>query len=352
MFLRLPLIILLALYSTACQQAEIRNPATTGSAQLAALATKSSKAPEAKKVIFQSLDGGSTWQDISAGLPSDLATTTVYAKDGEIYLGTFNGLYVNRTPRPAAPVWQKEHLLDLIDRQHIIRITPDQDGPIVQSLPSHFFHCLPGSGLWKPTHQDLPRKEINATLTTRNGARFATAHDGIYRSPYGGNQWGKVFTQGMVLSLIEVDGILLGAGEIGVLRSDDGGDHWTWVLTEDGWSRQTTRIGRDVYAFSMGGGNGDRDQQDLVQTAARLRRSSDVGLTWEMLDRDRVLGQRIYDLQASGDTLYCSSSNGLFRSVDQGVTWTLIRASTSERAVMAIAVDGQVIYATEILDGC
>ena len=79
MFLRLPLIILLALYSTACQQAEIRNPATTGSAQLAALATKSSKAPEAKKVIFQSLDGGSTWQDISAGLPSDLATTTVYA---------------------------------------------------------------------------------------------------------------------------------------------------------------------------------------------------------------------------------------------------------------------------------
>jgi len=102
----------------------------------------------------------------------------------------------------------------------------------------------------------------------------------------------------------------------------------------------------------MGGGNRDRDQQDPVQMAARLRRSSDLGLTWEMLDRDRVLGQRIYDLQASGDTLYCSSSNGLFRSVDQGVTWTLIRASTSERAVMAIAVDGQVIYATEILDGC
>ena len=352
MFLRLPLIILLAFYATACQQSETRNPTTTGSAQLTALSERTSNTPVASNVIFQSRDGGSTWQDISVGLPYDKAPTTVYARDGKVYLGTYNGLYVNRIPRPAAPVWQKEHLLDVLDRQHIIRIIPDQDGPIVQSLPSHFFHYLPGSGLWQPTHQDLPRKEINATLTTRTGARFATAHDGIYRSVYGGNQWGKVFTQGMVLSLIEVDGILLGAGEIGVLRSDDGGDHWTWVLTEDGRSRQTTRVGRDVYAFSMGGGNRDRDQQDPVQMAARLRRSSDLGLTWEMLDRDRVLGQRIYDLQASGDTLYCSSSNGLFRSVDQGVTWTLIRASSSERAVMAIAVDGQVIYATEIPDGC
>ncbi|MEZ5032637.1 MAG: hypothetical protein R2787_14695 [Saprospiraceae bacterium] len=49
----------------------IRNqiPPRPGSAQLAALTTKDPIAPEAEKVIFQSLDGSSAQQDISTGLP-------------------------------------------------------------------------------------------------------------------------------------------------------------------------------------------------------------------------------------------------------------------------------------------
>ncbi|MEZ5032636.1 MAG: hypothetical protein R2787_14690 [Saprospiraceae bacterium] len=93
---------------------------------------------------------------------------------------------------------------------------------------------------------------------------------------------GKVFTQGMVLSLIEVDGILLGAGEIwrpAVGRQGRSLDHG--VLTEDRWSRQT-RVSagmsiRSAWAAGMGIATSKTPSRRLPSCVGRPT----SGLSWE-----------------------------------------------------------------------
>lgn len=343
----------------ACQQpaeqvraVAVNQIATTDGTTKTAFDGQDAPPVSASNMVFQSLDGGLTWEDITAGLPRDQYPTSIYAQDGEVFLGTMNGIYSNRAARPMAPVWQKEHLLNVIQHEFITTIIPAKDGVIVRSHPSGFFQNMPATGLWKPICPEMAKKEINTMITRANGVRLITTNDGIYRSVYGGDQWGKVFTQGQVLSMIEVNSILLGAGEIGVLRSSDGGNHWTWVLTEDGRSRKTVLIEDVVYAISMGGGTREQFEADPLSIASKLRRSTDGGLTWELLDLEHALGQRIYDINQLGNALLCSSNLGIFKSDDQGKTWTLIRANQSEQAIPAMTVDGPVIYVVDVFGGC
>ncbi len=306
----------------------------------------------ATNMVFQSLDGGLTWQDITEGLPRDMSPTSIYAHDGEVFLGTMNGIYSNRAARPLAPVWQKELLLDVFQHEFIATIIPAQDGAIARSHPSGFFQNMPKTGMWKPICPEMATKEINTLITRANGVRLITTNDGIYRSVYGAGQWGKVFTQGQVLSMIEVNSVLLGAGEIGIVRSTDGGNHWTWVLTEDGRSRNVVLIDDVMYSISMGGGTDEQKEADSLSSSSKLRQSIDGGLTWNLLDPDHTLGQRIFDIKQVDGGLLCSSNLGIFRSVDQGKSWTMIRATRSDRAIPSIAVDGPVIYAVDIFNGC
>ena len=356
MFIRIDLILFVATLFSACQQGgEVvqRNRVTSAAHSSLAALTEVDPAPStSSNMVFQSVDGGQTWTDITSGLPRDFYPTSIYASEGEVFLGTSDGIYSNRTVRPMAPVWQKEHLLDIIQHEFIATILLSKEGAIARSIHGRFFQNLTRTGMWKPVYAEMAHKEANSVMTCANGVMLMTTNDGIYRCVYGAGQWGKVFTQGQVLSLVETNGVLLGAGEIGVVRSVDHGDHWTWVLTEDGQSRKTILIGDTVYAISIGGGTRQEVERDPMGTASRLQRTLDGGLTWQPLDEKRVLGQRIYDLQQSEDALLCATNLGVFRSVDGGLSWTLIKPNTSEEAIPSIAVDGPVIYAVNVFNGC
>lgn len=300
---------------------------------------------------FRSTDGGLTWNDISEGLPVNASPTTVYASGGEILVGSLDGLYRQSIDQPQEQQWKKEYLLDVIRNEPIGAIIPGPNGMIARSHPSGFFQRMPGTGMWKPLYTGLGRKEVYDVLHLADGAVLISTSYGVYRDRYKADIWGQVFVQGQVLDLVETDGVILGAGEIGVIRSTDDGNHWQWVLTEDGRSRKITMIDGQVYAISMGKGGREDDLKDPGQSAARLRRSGDGGLTWTMLDPGHALGQQIYDIVAMEGALLCTSSKGLYRSDDRGLTWTCLRPAQNNEQY-GIAVDGRSIFLVPILNGC
>ena len=58
------------------------------------------------QIVFQSTDGGQSWQNMSAGLPAGVEPGTFFANDGALFLGAAQGLYRNAGPAKS-DVWER-----------------------------------------------------------------------------------------------------------------------------------------------------------------------------------------------------------------------------------------------------
>src|SRR5688572_25522968 len=67
--------------------------------------------PGATNLIYQSKDGGRTWQDISYGLPENEQLEEFFAGQSDLYLRVHNVMYRSKT-NLKTPVWEKENVLD------------------------------------------------------------------------------------------------------------------------------------------------------------------------------------------------------------------------------------------------
>ena len=65
----------------------------------------------AANIVFQSTDGGQTWQDISAGLPEGFNPSAFTVGKDELFLGASNGVYRNNTASKTTN-WEKEMSLE------------------------------------------------------------------------------------------------------------------------------------------------------------------------------------------------------------------------------------------------
>lgn len=322
--------------------------------------------PLAANIVYKSMDGGQSWQDVSAGLPAEVQILTVFADDNEVLLGSLQGLYRSTKP-PVAQGWEK----DFFPVERITDISSGWAGPYVSSYDIGIFQLAPGRGIWKSVHDALHNKTVLAVLETPDKVLLVGCDSGIYKSTDSGKTWKQVFAEGMVSNLVEADGVLIGGGFRGILRSTDGGEHWDWVLAEDGMALKTGRIGSRLFAITSGQGPWGKEHADPLGMAAnRLRTSADGGKTWQLLDggltqillrqslsnRDQnghrpIRPSAINDIKEAGGHLFCSLDAGIFRSADGGKTWDLVFPSDGNKS-FRLAVSGNVIFAVSVNGGC
>ncbi|MBC7886121.1 MAG: hypothetical protein H7X99_11645 [Saprospiraceae bacterium] len=319
------------------------------------------KKPEtsASNIVFQSVDGGQTWQDASAGLPKDMYVHNIYASSGEVYLSYANGMYRSST-MSAAPKWEKEIFLN----ESVSNIFPGKSGPYAHSYESGLFQKLSGTGVWITVYKVLKDKIVRTVLEIQDGIVLVGCDNGIFKSSDEGKTWKQVLDDVMVTSIVMSESVLIGGSSKGLLRSEDGGEHWDLVLTKDGSTRKTCLIDGHFVTISNGvrAWNDDIDDPDGKEN--RLRISEDGGKTWQRMDENLSPFRYIYQLEAkqspyrvindieqAGEYIFCSLENGIFRSSDHGKTWNLVLPSNSDQ-VFILAVSAKVIYAVKVFTGC
>ncbi|MBL7782742.1 MAG: hypothetical protein JNM22_16060 [Saprospiraceae bacterium] len=320
--------------------------------------SQSATATADPKIVIRSLDGGQTWENVSAGIPKGVPAGHILAQGQEVLLAG-NGLYRLRSNDPAAR-WEK----DFFWKDQITGIFPGKKGPYYCNFGSGFYREIPHTGVWLPMHENLPDPFVRAVLETSDGVLFAGCNSGIYKSDNDGKDWKQVFEGEIMLNFEEVDGMLFCGGFKGLLRSKDGGEHWERVLTEDAPVRRIDHNSHRLLALS----NDTRpweealaDKDNMVNT---LRFSEDGGVTWQRMDGalrslrfthrvQRVISPSwiINDIQQSGKYLFCSMDAGIFRSSDQGKSWQLVyEADVPNWSAYMTVCDG-VIYAV-LSAGC
>ena len=175
-------------------------------------------------------------------------------------------------------------------------------------------------------------------LAQKGDTFYAGARDTLYASTDGGNTWHHVpnFQKHESISSIVVigDRIYVGTLNTGVWYSDDDGD--SWLQVNDGFGpmsiRELSRIGTTLVA-----GAGDR-----------VFRKTDNADELNAVYDDFVLEQ-IDAFAAMESLLYVGGSvrngGGLFRSNDEGNSWTRIAVKEMRHTITALAVFGATLYA-------
>lgn len=340
----------------ACQQGQDNVQTLAANIVAPSLTVAENAPPSATDIVFQSEDGGQTWQDVSAGLPKDLQPGVVFADGGEIVLSTQYGLY--RSSNTSADLlWKKAFLTE--DR--ITHIFQGSSGLYACSYGRGLFQNLPGTDIWMNLNITLKDRSVRTVLETRDRNLFVGTDNGIFKSADGGQTWKQVCEGGLVLDIVESDGVLIAGGARGVLRSTDGGEHWDVALNESILAKKTGLIGDRFFTIL---GTKDASKVNPEGITSRLRVSTDGGKTWQRMDRalgplpcvyemDERLSEAldIYDIVQAGEYLFCSFDTGIFRSSDYGKSWELVFPSDGKTA-FRFAVSGKRIYAVKGFAGC
>ncbi|SHE37246.1 BNR/Asp-box repeat-containing protein [Cnuella takakiae] len=328
---------------------------------------------EIVNIVFKSIDGGQTWQDISKGLPEPVidvygvGRNDFFADDNGLWLTTGNGLYNNK-PNSKAPFWTKE-------------IFPDEHSNIAHGKAGIFAYNCWGSGIfqkpngtevWSPVFTSIQVKRVLSVFETAGGTIFICSDKGLFKSTDSGTSWKHAGV--MVGKLVESNGVLLTTSQRGILRSTDEGESWELVISEGG-------VGIDVERIK--GGFAAINYSTAAKTR-RIRTSYDGGKTWQPIDAG-FPGQAIVDspwrpinagnlrqgtdslwhpkevaspapeyktsIIQVGENFFCGHSDGIYRTSDKGKTWKLVLPSVKGK-MFKLSVSGNVLYAIQIENHC
>lgn len=319
----------------ACQQVQEQAADLAITSSAAAQQDPEKAPPTAANILFQSTDGGQTWQDISAGLPADKPVDCFSVQNGEVFLGFAQELY-HSPITSASPVWEKE--FPLIGQ--IRNVFPGRAGRYALSAQNGFFQNIM-KDIWAPVFSDLKGQFFRTTFETQDGTVFVGCDNGLFKSADQGKTWKHVFNNGWVIKMVESNGVLLCTNEQGILRSTDGGEHWDLMISEGG-------VGIDVAVIEGGFAAITYNTESKTR---RVRISADGGKTWQPVDAGLPPSELIASIKQVGEHFFCGHPDGLFRSSDRGKTWQRLLPSIGKK-VFNLSVSGKVIYAIPMDGGC
>jgi photosystem II stability/assembly factor-like uncharacterized protein len=306
-------------------------------------------------IVFKSTDGGQTWQDISKGLPENLQEDDIkgnnfYANDKGLFLKVGTGLY-HSTPNATAPFWTKEAVPD----EHS-SITPGKSETSANDSWSVKLKKTDGTSVWSPIFENLQHPRIGTVFQTAEGAIFMGTEKGFFKTVNKGKSWKLVHTGALVGHLAELNGVLLGISDRGIIRSTDNGEKWAVVMGEG--------VAWDVKMIKGGFAAITSSSESSTRT---LKTSFDGGKTWQPIEaslQDKVVIDSIWrtwndrpGMQTFMNSIiqvgenFFSPTNGIFRSSDKGQTWKLLLPAV-EGKFFNLFTSGNVIYAIPSKGGC
>ena len=309
--------------------------------------------PGATNIIFQSKDGGQTWQDISQSLPEHEQPEDFFASESDLYLRIKNVMYRSKS-NLKTPVWEKENVLE----QRNASIAFNRSGVMAFNYEGQVYQKMSSTGNWLPIYTSFKKHTMRTIFETSDGTVFIGSDNGLFKSADQGQSWKQVQNEGWVMDMVEAEGVLIATGQSGIMRSIDKGEHWEWVINEGGVGIAVERIDGGFAAISY----------NTRSQSRRIRISLDSGKTWQAIDDELQPSLSISSIKQMGKYLLCGHPDGIFRSSDMGKTWNLVHPgvdsafklyasrnfvpSVDDRKVFKIYVSGSVLYAVARNSGC
>jgi len=176
---------------------------------------------------------------------------------------------------------------------------------------------------------------IGSTLFT------GTKSAGIYRSTDNGDTWTQV-KGGVtnVTSIAATTNTLFAATELGVYASANLGETWAKITSVNPYPfASIATIGDTIFA--------------LPKNVGSICRSTDEGISWQEVNFEISPNQTSYStIVVVGTSLFVGGKDGMYRSMDNGNTWSVANTGIESEEIQTIAVIGaQIVVGTKKM-GC
>jgi photosystem II stability/assembly factor-like uncharacterized protein len=186
--------------------------------------------------VYRSLDAAKSWQRISPEHHEELRNLDSLAIDPRdpqiIYAGTF---HLPWKTTDGGRTWRPVHE-GMIDDSDVMSLLIDAGnfGRIYASACSGIYRSEDGAAQWKKI-QGIPyaarRTYAIAQDPRRPASVYAATSEGLWKTEDAGMTWRRTTSESLVVNTVAVaDGspgrVLIGTEKLGVLASDDGGEHF------------------------------------------------------------------------------------------------------------------------------
>lgn len=280
------------------------------------------------KSVFRTMDEGSTWEILNAGLSHD--GNSIVTQGNNVFIGNIDGVYrsVNNGEN-----WTKVN--DGLNDSTVNVLAINASRIFAGTNNGKVFFSDDNGQQWNEIEGAFPNKKVGSFAFSGQEILVGFHGAGVYKSEDDGNSWALASSNGLQNKVVEclaiINNTIIAGTTNGLWRSLNNGETWTSISGFGGYHvNACVNFKGEFY----------------IGTSSNAAYRSDNGINWTQIPD--VVNQSFSSLSFNSSHLYAATTIGVIKTSDFGSTWQHISDNLIATSIPFLIKKWQYLFASAL----